>query len=77
MQKEITRFTFDCPSSLHSMAKMKASSCQQSLRDYIIGLVVNDISENPTRFVDAKSFQQELDRILDADSELMRRLKDK
>jgi hypothetical protein len=73
-EKETIRFTFDCPTDLHSIAKMKASASKQSLKEYLIGLIVKDISENPPRFMDEKSFKAELNRILENDAELMKKL---
>lgn len=75
-EREITRFTFDCPTELHSIAKMKASALKQSLKNYLIDLLVKDVSENPPKFVDSKIFQAELSRILEHDAELMRKLKE-
>lgn len=76
-EKETTRFTFDCPSDLHSIAKMKASALRQSLKDYLIGLLIKDVSENPPKFMDSGAFQNELKKILEDDADLMRKLKDR
>lgn len=76
-EREVTRFTFDCPTELHSIAKMKASASRQSLKDYLIGLLIKDISENPPKFIDTKGFQAELSKILEQDAELMKKLTDR
>ena len=76
-ERGLTRFTFDCPTELHSIAKMKALASKQSLKEYLIGLLVKDVSENPPQFMDAKAFKAELDKILKQDAELMKKLKDR
>lgn len=76
-EREITRFTFDCPTKLHSIAKMKAVACNQSLKDYLIGLLLKDVSKHPPKFMDAQSFQKELHKILEKDAELMKKLTDR
>lgn len=76
-QKEVVRFTFDCPTDLHTIAKMKASSLKKSLREYFVGLLVKDAMENPPQFLDDKAFKKELKRILEEDADLMRKLADK
>ena len=72
--KDRIRFTFDCPSELHTMAKMKAASFKQSLKDYFIGLLAKDIAENPPQFLDNKHFKKELKKIIEEDEELMKKL---
>lgn len=75
--KEVIRFTFDCPISLHTVAKMKASALHQSMREYLVGLLVKDAMENPPEFLGNKAFKKELYRILEEDEDLMRKLADK
>ena len=74
MKRETTRFTFDCPIDLHAIAKMKASGLKESLKDYLIGLIIKDVSEKPPKFMNDKSFQKEMNKILENDEELMRKL---
>lgn len=76
-EKKVTRFTFDCPTELHSIAKMKASALRQSLKDYLINLLLKDVSENPPKFIDAKAFQTELNKLIEQDAELMKKLSDR
>lgn len=76
-QKEVIRFTFDCPADLHTVAKLKASALKQSMREYLVGLLIKDAMENPPKFLDNKSFKRELKKILEDDSELMKKLADK
>ena len=76
-QKENIRFTFDCPSDLHTIAKMKASALKQSMREYLVSLLVKDAMENPPKFLDPKVFKKELKKILEDDSDLMRKLADR
>lgn len=76
-QKEVVRFTFDCPSGLHMIAKMKASALKQSMREYLVGLLIKDAMENPPKFIDNKTFKKELKKILKDDADLMRKLADK
>src|ERR1700733_8138086 len=66
--------TFDCPTDLHSIAKMKASSLKKSLREYLVGLIIKDAEENPPKFLDNKNFKKELKRILEDDADLMKKL---
>lgn len=75
--KDVVRFTFDCPADLHTIAKMKASAMKQSMKDYLIGLLAKDAVENPTKFLDNKSFKKELEKILKHDAELMKKLSDR
>lgn len=72
--KDNVRFTFDCPSELHTAAKMKASALKQSLKDYLIGLLAKDAIENPPKFVNDKSFKKELQKLLHLDADLMKKL---
>jgi hypothetical protein len=76
-KKETIRFTFDCPTDLHAIAKMKASGLHQSLKDYLVHLVIKDVSENPPKFMDEKAFQKQLNMLLENDYELMKRLKER
>lgn len=76
-QKDVVRFTFDCPVDLHTIAKMKASALKQSMKDYLIGLLAKDAVENPPKYLDNKSFKKELKKILEDDSELMKELSDR
>lgn len=75
--KNTTRFTFDCPTDLHSIAKMKAASLKKSLKEYLVALVIKDISASPPKLIDKKSFKKEIDRILKDDAELMKKLADR
>ena len=76
-QKDVIRFTFDCPIDLHTVAKMKASALHQSMKDYLIGLLAKDAVENPPKYLDNKSFKKELKNILQDDAELMQKLSDR
>lgn len=75
--KHITRFTFDCPSDLHSTVKMKALAVKQSVKDYLIGLIIKDISANPPQFIDKISFEDHLKTALEKDKNLMKKLTDR
>ena len=75
--KDVIRFTFDCPIDLHTVAKMKASALRQSMKDYLIGLLAKDAVENPPKYLDNKSFQKGLKKILQDDAELMQKLSDR
>lgn len=75
--KNVIRFTFDCPIDLHTVAKMKASALHQSMKDYLIGLLAKDVLENPPKYLDNKSFKKELNNILQDDTELMQKLSDR
>jgi hypothetical protein len=75
--KDVIRFTFDCPVDLHTVAKMKASALHKSMKDYLIGLLAKDAIENPTKYIDNKSFKKELEKIFQADAELMQKLSDR
>ena len=75
--KDVIRFTFDCPVDLHTVAKMKASALHQSMKNYVIGLLVKDAVENPPKYLDNKSFKKELKNILQEDVELMQKLSDR
>jgi hypothetical protein len=37
--KSLTKFTFDCPTELYSIIKMKALAAKQTIKDYLIGLI--------------------------------------
>ena len=76
-QKDVIRFTFDCPIDLHTVAKMKASALHQSMKDYLIGLLAKDAVENPPKYLDNKSFKKQLKSILQDDAELMQKLSDR
>lgn len=76
-EKETVRFTFDCPSKLHTVAKMKALASKKSMREYLVGLLVKDAMENPSKFIDNKAFKKELNKILEDDAELMEKLPNK
>jgi hypothetical protein len=75
--KNLTRFTFDCPEELHTLAKIKATALKKSLKDYFIGLLTKDVIENPPKFLDNKAFKKELKKILAEDADLMQKLADK
>lgn len=75
--KDVIRFTFDCPSELHMIAKMKASSLKKSMREYLVDLLVKDAIENPPKYMDKKTFKNELKKILEDDVDLMKKLADK
>lgn len=75
--KDVIRFTFDCPTDLHTIAKMKASALKQSMKDYLIGLLAKDAAENPPKYLDNKSFKKELKKILQDDAKLMKKLSDR
>lgn len=76
-QKEVVRFTFDCPTELHTIAKLKASALKKTMREYLVGLLVKDVMENPPKYIDKKTFRKELNKILEDDAELMKKLADK
>lgn len=76
-QKEVVRFTFDCPADLHTIAKIKASASKQSLKDYLINLLAKDVVEHPPKFLNNEKFENELKKILENDAELMKKLADK
>ncbi len=75
-KQEITRFTFDCPTNLHSIAKMKAAASKVSLKDYLLKILIADIS-NSSEFVDDYTYQKELKNLLSKDYELLKKLSDK
>jgi hypothetical protein len=72
--KEITRFTFDCPTELHSTVKMKALSVKQTVKDYLISLIIKDVCDSPPQFMDKDSFEEQLRIALDKDAGLMMKL---
>ncbi len=74
VHKDVIRFTFNYPIDLHTVAKMKVSTLHQSMKDYLIGLLVKDAVENPLKYLDNKSFKKELRNILQDDAELMQKL---
>ena len=76
-QKDVIRFTFDCPIDLHTIAKMKASALHQSMKDYLIGLLAKDAVENPPKYLDSKSYKKQLKNTLQDDAELMQKLSDR
>lgn len=76
-EKDTVRFTFDCPSDLHTMAKMKATALKQSMKDYVVSLLIKDAMENPPKFMDQKSFKKELKYLLENDADLMQKLADR
>ena len=75
--KDFVRYTFDCPTELHTFAKIKSSAQRQSLKEYLIGLLVKDAMDNPPKFMDNETFKKELNRIIEGDSDLMTRLADR
>lgn len=75
--KNTNRFTFDCPSELHSIVKMKALSAKQSIKDYLINLIIKDISTNPPKYMSKSAFENQLKAALEKDQDLMRKLADK
>ena len=75
--KETTRFTFDCPSELHSAFKMKALCVKQTVKDYIVSLIIKDICENPPPHIDKDFFENQLRIALQKDAGLMRKLSNK
>jgi hypothetical protein len=62
---------------LHTMAKMKATSLKQSMKDYLVSLLIKDAVENPPKFMDNKAFKKELKHLLENDADLMQKLADK
>ena len=77
MHRNTTRFTFDCPSALHTIAKMKAAALKKSVREYVIDLLVKDAEENPPKFLSDKAFKKELKKIHSEDAKLMKKLADR
>lgn len=74
---DVIRFTFDCPVELHTIAKMKATSLKQSMKEYLVGLLVKDAVEHPPKYVDNKTFRKALNDILKNDADLMQKLSDR
>lgn len=74
MNKENVRFTFDCPKSLHMVAKMKAARNGQSIREYVLALMAKDTMEEEPKFVDDETFNRAMKKVLEADAELMKKL---
>lgn len=74
MHKNIVRFTFDCPAELHMMAKMKAASSHQSVKEYLVGLLTHDIESNPPKFLNSKELKKELNKLMKEDNSLMEKL---
>jgi len=56
---------------------MKALAVKQSVKDYLISLIIKDISANPPQFMDKVSFQEHLKTALEKDQNLMRKLTDR
>ncbi len=77
MNKENVRFTFDCPKSLHMVAKMKAARNGQSIREYVLALMAKDTMEDQPQFVDDDTFNRAMKRVLEKDAELMRKLSER
>lgn len=75
-KQEITRFTFDCPSNLHSIVKMKAAAAKKSLKDYFLDILTKNIYE-PVEFIDDTTYQKELKKLIINDQELLKKLSDK
>lgn len=69
--KEITRFTFDCPTELHFSVKMKALSCKKTVKDYLIGLITKDVSQSPDPFMKDSEFKKALPTFLEKHKGLM------
>lgn len=75
--KETTRFTFDCPTELHSAFKMKALCIKQTVKDYLVGLIIKDVCENTPPHIDKNCFEDQLRIALQKDAGLMRKLSDR
>jgi len=75
--KEITRFTFDCPTELHSAFKMKALCGKKTVKDYLVGLIIKDVCENPPPHIDKDCFENQLRMALQKEAGLMRKLSER
>lgn len=83
--KKVTRITFDCPSDLHSQAKIDAIHSKKTIKDYIIDLIVDKLNENKEHkfidensfIIDDDSFNNRLKESLEKDSSLMKKLADR
>jgi len=69
--KEITRFTFDCPTELHFSVKMKALSCKKTVKDYLIGLICKDVAQDSISPIKDSEFKKELPAFLEKHKGLM------
>lgn len=72
--RDMTRFTFDCPKELHSTLKLKALERHQSVKDYLISLVIKDISENKPQFLPQDVFEKLMDAGMKKHEALMEKL---
>lgn len=77
MNKDMTRFTFDCPTELHFSVKMKALSCKKSVKDYLIGLISKDMSQDTSPFLNDAEFKKVLPSFLEKHKGLMKGLADR
>lgn len=73
-KRDIVRFTFDCSKELHSTMKMKALEHDQSIKDYLISLIVKDIGKNKPKFLSQDKFEKLLDDGMKKHGALMEKL---
>lgn len=52
MKKKLTRVTFDCPTELHFLAKKKSILSRGSLKDYLVNLILDDVSKESPEIVE-------------------------
>lgn len=77
IDKNISRCTFDCPTDIHSVMKMKVAARKISIKDYLVRLIIKDLSqENPT-YADKTSFEKQVRYLIKNDAELMKKLADR
>jgi len=72
--KETVRLTFDCPEEIHAAAKMKAASMKESIKSYVVSLMIRDLLESPPKVMNQAEFKKQLNRVVKDDEELMRML---
>ena len=75
--KNMTRFTFDCPTELHSSVKLKACAERTTVKDYIINLIIKDMDESTPRFASPQQFKKAFEEVLEKDSSLLKALADR
>ena len=69
--KNVTRFTFDCPTDIHCTLKMKALSYKKSVKDYLLGLIVRDLMVETPSFMNDEELQKQLAFVYENDMELL------
>ena len=72
--KEIIRFSFDCPTDIHTTIKMKATFYKKTVRDYLLNLIAKDLAEDTPCFISNEDCHNQLKMIFKKDDDLMKGL---